>query len=79
MEVTFIGYKKFFKPVYFGSNSSFIDVGSLLPEEDVEQLDDVVIKARQEDVSNTLKKFQLDSNVSQSGGRVLQGIRVCLV
>lgn len=76
LEVTYIGYKKYSSPLFIGSNSEFIDLGSILLEEDVQQLNEVVVTAQQDAVIGTMDKktFSVDDNVSQSGGSVLQAM-----
>ena len=76
LEVTYIGYRKYSSPLFIGSNSEFIDLGSILLEEDVQQLNEVVVTAQQDAVTGTMDKktFSVDDNVSQSGGSVLQAM-----
>ena len=76
LEVTYIGYKKSVTPIFIGSNSAFIDLGVILMEGDVQQLNEVVVTAQQDAVTGTMDKktFSVDDNVSQSGGSVLQAM-----
>ena len=76
LEVTYIGYRKYRSPLFIGSNSEFIDLGAILLEEDVQQLNEVVITAQQDAVTGTMDKktYSVDDNVSQSGGSVLQAM-----
>lgn len=76
LEATYIGYRKYSSPLFIGSNSEFIDLGSILLEEDVQQLNEVMIIAQQDAVTGTMDKktFSVDDNVSQSGGSVLQAM-----
>jgi outer membrane receptor for ferrienterochelin and colicin len=76
LEVTYIGYRKYSSPVFIGSNSEFIDLGTILLEEDVQQLDEVVVTAQQDAVAGAMDKktYSVDDNVSQSGGSVLQAM-----
>jgi outer membrane receptor protein involved in Fe transport len=76
LEVIYIGYRKYSSPVFIGSNSEFIDLGSILLEEDVQQLNEVVVTTQQDAVTGTMDKktFSVDDNVSQSGGSVLQAM-----
>ena len=76
LEVTYIGYRKYSSPLFIGSNSEFIDLGAILLEEDVQQLNEVVITAQQDAVTGTMDKktYSVDDNVSQSGGSVLQSM-----
>jgi hypothetical protein len=56
LEVTYIGYRKYSSPVFIGSNSEFIDLGTILLEEDVQQLDEVVVTAQQDAVAGAMDK-----------------------
>ncbi len=77
LEVSYIGYKKYSSPVFIGSNSEFIDLGTILLEEDIEQLNEVVVTAQQDAVTGTMDKktYSVEDNVSQSGGSVLQSMQ----
>ena len=76
LEVTYIGYRKYSSPLFIGSNSEFIDLGSILLDGDVKQLNEVVVTAQQDAVTRTMDKktFSVDDNMSQSGGSVLQAM-----
>jgi outer membrane receptor protein involved in Fe transport len=76
LEVTYIGYRKYSSPLFIGSNSAFIDLGAILLEVGVQQLNEVVVTAQQDAVRGTMDKktYNVDDNVSQSGGSVLQAM-----
>ena len=76
LEVSFIGYRKYNKQIFIGSNSQFIDLGTILLEEDAQQLSEVVVTASKDAVAGAMDKktYRVDENVSQSGGSVLQSI-----
>lgn len=76
LEISYIGYKKYNAPLFIGSNSEFLDLGSIMMEEDVQQLSEVVVTAEQDAVAGTMDKktYRVDDNVSQSGGSVLQSM-----
>lgn len=76
LEVTYLGFNKYIKTLFIGSKSDFIDLGVILMEEDVQQLGEVVIIAQQEAVAGSMDKktYNVDENVSQSGGSVLQAM-----
>lgn len=77
LEVTYIGYRKYSSPLFIGSNSEFIDLGSILLEENVRQLNEVVVTGQQDAVSSKMDKktYSVEDNVSQSGGSVLQSMQ----
>ncbi|MEQ8905308.1 TonB-dependent receptor [Ekhidna sp.] len=77
LKISYIGYKKYISALYVGSNSEFIDVGAIVLEEDVQQLNEVVVTAQQDAVSGQMDKktFTVEDNVSQGGGSVLQSMQ----
>ncbi|MEP0984364.1 TonB-dependent receptor [Ekhidna sp.] len=77
LKISYIGYKKYISALYVGSNSGFIDVGAIVLEEDVQQLNEVVVTAQQDAVSGQMDKktFTVEDNVSQGGGSVLQSMQ----
>lgn len=76
IEITNIGYTEYAAPLFVGSNSEFIDIGSILLQESVQQLNEVVVTGEQDAISGALDKktYAVDDNVSQSGGSVLQSM-----
>lgn len=76
LELTFLGFQTLQSPLFVGANSEYLDLGSLFLEEDAQQLDEVVVQANAEAISNALDKktYALDQNISQSGGSVLQSM-----
>lgn len=69
-----IGYKTRIQPLYVGSLSQFLDLGTIEIEESSATLQEVEISAKQDEVSGKMDKktFSVEDNVSQSGGSVLQ-------
>jgi outer membrane receptor protein involved in Fe transport len=76
LEATCIGYIKYTSPLFIGSNSEFIDLGTILLEENAYQLNEVVITGEQDAVVGAMDKktYRVDDNVSQSGGSILQAM-----
>jgi len=76
MEVSYIGYAKYTAALFIGSNSEFIDIGTIVMEESVQQLSEVEVTANRDAVSGAMDKkiYAVDDNVSQSGGSVLQSM-----
>lgn len=76
MEVSYTGYAKYTAPLFVGSNSEFIDIGTIVMEESVQQLSEVEVTANRDAVSGAMDKkiYAVDDNVSQSGGSVLQSM-----
>ncbi len=76
LEAYYTGFKKHSQSFYVGSNSDFIDIGSIVMEENIEQLSEIVVTAKQDAVAGALDKktYTIDDNISQSGGSVLQSM-----
>lgn len=77
LEISYIGYSSFVKPIFVGSISDFLDLGILTISEDAQVLNEVVIKANTDNVTNKMDKkvFSVADNVSQTGGSVLQSMQ----
>jgi outer membrane receptor protein involved in Fe transport len=75
--VNSFGYKTLKRPLYVGSLSDFLDLSVIELEEAVKALDEVVIVAQTEEVSDKLDKkvFSVENNISQSGGSILQAMQ----
>jgi len=76
IEVSYVGFQKYFAPLYIGSNSEYIDIGSVFLENSFEQLSEVVISAERDAVGGKMDKktYSVENNVSQGGGSVLQSM-----
>lgn len=76
LEVSYIGYAKYTAPLFVGSSSAFIDIGTVAIEENIEELSEVVVTADQATIASALDKktYAVDDNISQSGGSVLQSM-----
>ena len=73
---SFIGYQKKYKTIFIGKSSEIIDLGTLYLIEDNTTLENVVITAKQDDVSAKMEKktYSPDKNISQKGGSALQAM-----
>ncbi|MDR0801899.1 outer membrane beta-barrel family protein [Fluviicola sp.] len=71
------GYKPFKKALYVGTLTDFLDLSVIELEEEVQSLEEVVIKGQTEEVSDKLDKkvFIVENNISQSGGSILQAMQ----
>lgn len=74
---SFIGYKNKLVPLYVGTLSDVLTLGTTALEADVENLNEVVIEAKQSMLNGALDKktFTVADNLSQSGGSVLQSMQ----
>lgn len=77
MEASFIGYTTHRQEVYVGSLSLFLDLGTIQLKENVQSLNEVEVTAKQDDVSGKMDKktYDVDENISQGGGSVLQAMQ----
>jgi len=77
IEVSSIGYKTTQEPFFIGSLNSFLDAGTIELTEDEKVLNEVVVSAKQDEVSSKLdkKSYNFENNISQSGGSVLQAMQ----
>lgn len=74
LKISFIGYQTVFQNVFVGAKSNVLNWGvfKLLPS--VNELNEVVVEAKQDAVSGSLSKktFDSESIINQSGGTALQ-------
>lgn len=72
-----IGYAPLRKPIHVGSLSEFLDLGTLVMTATAQNLAEIEVLGRTEQVGDAMDKkvFRLDDNPSQSGGSVLQALR----
>ncbi len=76
IECSYIGYNTYSSNIYIGSNTNYIDLGIIFLIENVQNLSEFVITAKQDAITGTMDKktYSIDDNVSQSGGSVLQAM-----
>lgn len=77
IEVSFIGYMVKRQALYVGNLTDFLDVGSIELMEKTKTLNEVVLTAKKDEVSEKMDKkvFSVADNISQSGGSVLQSMQ----
>lgn len=77
IETSFVGYKNETQEIFVGSLSSFLNLPTILLKEDIQQLNEVSVTAKQDaiDAKMDKKTFTLADNISQSGGSVLQAMQ----
>lgn len=76
LETSYLGFQTLQKAVLIGSLSNFLDLGTLILEENSQALEEVVVTGKQSEVAAKLdkKSYAVGDNVSQSGGSVLQAM-----
>jgi len=74
VSVFYLGYISKKIDLHVGQLSSFLDLGTIDMVEDSKILTEIEIQAKQDEVNDKMNKksFNVDNNVSQSGGSVLQ-------
>lgn len=77
LKVAGLGYAPLRKPIHVGSLSAYLDLGTLPMASAAQNLAEVEVVHRTEQVGDAMDKkvFRLDDNPSQSGGSVLQALR----
>ncbi len=77
LQFTYTGFTLKSQPVLIGSLSSFLDLGTIELQQDTKQLQEVVLTSTQNDLGNKMdrKTYSVASNISQSGGSVLQTLK----
>ncbi|WP_246782261.1 outer membrane beta-barrel family protein [Roseivirga pacifica] len=76
LQVSFVGYKDHTTTLFVGSNSQYLNLGTIFMEESAESLGEVTVTGQREAVNEAMDKktYSVDQNVSQSGGSVLQSM-----
>ncbi|RPD42148.1 TonB-dependent receptor domain-containing protein [Chitinophaga barathri] len=77
LKLNYLGYVPQFKPLLVGELSAFLDLGQIDMQEDVKQLSQVEVTAKQEAIAAKMDKktFTLANNISQSGGSAMEAMK----
>ncbi|TDG35980.1 TonB-dependent receptor [Pedobacter changchengzhani] len=77
LEISYIGYKKHKQALFVGNLSEFLDINAIEIEENTTSLNEVVVTAKTNEISEKMDKktFSLKDNISQNGGSVLQAMQ----
>ena len=77
LEVSYIGYTTKKQPLFIGSLTNYLDLNTIELTEQFTSLNEVVITAKTEEISEQMDKktFALKDNISQGGGSVLQAMQ----
>lgn len=77
LQLSYSGFITRNQPVLIGSLSPFLDMGTTELQQDTKQLNEVIVTAKQDEVSNKMdkKSFAVADNISQAGGSVLQALK----
>ncbi|MDP1971864.1 MAG: carboxypeptidase regulatory-like domain-containing protein, partial [Sediminibacterium sp.] len=65
------------QPLLIGSLSAYINLGTITLEVDGQQLKEVIVNSKQDNLNNKLDKktYSIAANISQAGGSVLQALK----
>lgn len=76
LETNILGYQRHQQNVLIGQLSAFLDLGSIQLSESSSALGEVVVNAKQAEISSKMDKktYSVADNISQSGGSVLQAL-----
>ncbi len=74
LEISYTGYTTKKQSLFVGNLSAFLDIAVIELTKEVTTLEEVIVTAKQEEVSNKMDKktYSVKDNVAQSGGSVLQ-------
>ncbi len=77
LQFSYTGFYTHSQPALVGSLNSFYDLGVIELQADTAMLKEVLVNAKQDDVSNKMdkKSFTVAANISQTGGSVLQALK----
>jgi outer membrane receptor protein involved in Fe transport len=74
---TIVGFRPYISEVYVGGVSDYLNLPTIILEEDLKLLNEVTVTAKQDMVDSKMDKkiFSIADNISQSGGSVLQAMQ----
>ncbi len=77
VQISYTGFTTKWQPILVGTLSAFLDLGTIELQPNAKQLQEVVVIAKQDEVSNKMEKkvFSVGANIAQSGGSVLQALK----
>lgn len=77
VQFTYIGYQNWQQTVFIGSLTDVVELGNVEMAANVQQLNEVEITARQDDVKGGMEKksFAVENNIAQSGGSILEAMQ----
>ncbi len=77
LQVSYSGFVTKFQPVLIGTLSPYLDLGNIELQKDSKELQEVIVNAKPDEVGNKMdkKSYSVASNISQSGGSVLQVLK----
>jgi outer membrane receptor protein involved in Fe transport len=75
--VTFVGFRPYVSEVYVGGVSDYLNLPTIILEQEMKLLNEVMVTAKQDMVDTKMDKkiFSIADNISQSGGSVLQAMQ----
>ncbi|WP_142784043.1 carboxypeptidase-like regulatory domain-containing protein [Changchengzhania lutea] len=78
VNITYLGFEAVQRKIAFGGLNPIFDLGKIELKPSAEALDEVTIQAKRTTVNSALDKktFSLDDNVAQSGGSVVDAMKI---
>jgi outer membrane receptor protein involved in Fe transport len=77
LKISNLGYETYEKAILIGELNQTYDLGKINLKPSLTNLDEVTIKAQRQEVAKNLdkKSFNLDNNISQSGGSIMDAMK----
>lgn len=77
VQLSYMGYQSQQQSVFVGSLTDVVELGSIEMAANAQQLGEVEITARQDDVKGGMEKksFAVENNIAQSGGSILEAMQ----
>lgn len=74
LQISSVGFKTMQQPIFVGDLSAYLDLSTLAMELTDVSLNTILVEGKQDDVGGKMDKktFDVDENISQGGGSVLQ-------
>lgn len=77
LELSTVGFLPKSQPLFVGSLSEYLDLGTITMTEDIKTLDEAIVTGKKDEINNKLDKktFSVAENFSQTGGSILQAMQ----
>ena len=77
LEISSVGYKTYHQTLFVGKLSAYLNIKTILLEEDIAALDEVILTSEQNGLSSKMDKktYSLKDNINQNGRSVLQAMQ----
>lgn len=74
LRFSFAGYTTRYQPYFVGATSDYLSIGTISLSADTQELDEVVVSAKKDEITGTLDKktYEVSDNISQTGGSIAE-------